>query len=106
MLLNFEKCRPTFAAKKGRTIFWRSHHKHGWQKLLDNFLGRFRKNWAKIFAPPKICLLLHLWSLIIYILLVENCKAKINTNIFRFKRFIFLTAYLSEKLCQCLIFKL
>jgi len=32
-----------------------------------------------------------LWSLwIIYILIVENFKAKINTDIFHFKTFIFL----------------
>jgi len=54
-----------------------------WEHLGKNFLH-----------PPKICLLLHLWSLIIYILLAEKFKAKINTNIFRFKRFIFPTVYL------------
>jgi len=37
-----------------------------------------------------------LWSLwIIYILFAEKFKAKINTNIFHFKTFIFFMVYLS-----------
>jgi len=43
-----------------------------------------------------------LWSLwIIYILFAENFKAKINTNIFRFKTFIFLMV--SKKSCLHII---
>ena len=36
-----------------RPYFWRSHHKNGWQKLHNNFLGTFGKNWAKILCTPK-----------------------------------------------------
>ena len=45
-----------------------------------------------------------LW--IIYTLFAEKFKAKINTNIFRFKKFIFFVVYLLQKLCLFLIFKL
>jgi len=42
------------------------------------------------------------WSLwIIYILFAENFKAKLNTNIFRFKTFIFLMV--SKKMCLNII---
>jgi len=44
-------------------------------------------------------MVLSLW--IIYILFVENFKAKINTNMFRFKTFIFLMV--SKTLCLHII---
>jgi len=46
-----------------------------------------------------------LWSLwIIYILFAENFKAKINTNIFRYKTFI--SSMVSKKLCLHVIHNL
>jgi len=39
------------------TVFIRIYS-HKWPKI---FSGKFGEIWAKTFAPPKLCLLLHLW---------------------------------------------
>jgi len=50
-VLWFEKMRPKWNA----VIFLRLF-------FSEIFSGKFREIWAKSFAPPKICLLLHLWK--------------------------------------------
>jgi len=52
---------PMFAEKPVKTIILEVTPKNGRQNVHDKFLRKFGKFGQKSFAPPKICLLLHLW---------------------------------------------